>query len=302
MSHKNYKSNKKMRMTNRSGVSPRRSGTTGVLKVVKVPAEALASGLYKKYLPDIQKRDGRTVPFEFSKVVNAINKAMMASNEGSREEAVVVAHKVAGEMMRIAKTYKNFMPTVEVCQDEIERQLILSDYTTTAKSYILFRAERAKIRKDQGVVPERFRELAAESKQYFKSNPLGEFVYLRSYARWIESEQRRETWVETVDRYIGFMKENLGDKLTKKEYAEVREAILKQEIMPSMRAMQFSGAPARKCNTCFYNCTFTAPGKLEDFAEIMYLSMQGCGVGYSVESYNIQQLPQIEKQIGEKVS
>src|SRR3989344_2884314 len=71
--------------------------------------------------------------------------------------------------------------------------------------------------------------------------------------------------------------------------------------MPSMRAMQFAGAPAKKCNTCFYNCSFTAPVRLEDFAEIMYLSMQGCGVGYAVESQNIQQLPQIAKQTGEKL-
>lgn len=257
--------------------------------------------VYKKYLPNIQKRDGRIVPFEFSKIVNVIIKAMKATGEGSEDEATVIAHKVASEMMRIAKTYKNFLPTVEGCQDEVEKQLLLSDYATTAKAYILYRAERAKIRKEQGDVPEHVRKLAEESKKYFKNNPLGEFVYLRSYARWIESEQRRETWIETVDRYVNFMRENLGDKLTKKEYVDVREAILKQEVMPSMRAMQFSGDAARKCNTCFYNCTFTAPTKLEDFAEIMYLSMQGCGVGYAVESYNVQQLPQIEKQMGEKL-
>src|SRR3989344_3588204 len=216
---------------------------------------------------------------------------MVASNEGSEDEAAVVAHKVAGEMMRIAKTYKNFLPTVEGCQDEVERQLILADYAGAAKAYILYRAERAKVRKEQGAVPEHVRVLAAESKKYFKNNPLGEFVYLRTYARWIE----------TVDRYVGFMKENLGDKLTKKEYAEIREAILKQEVMPSMRAMQFAGAPAKKCNTCFYNCSFTAPVKLEDFAEIMYLSMQGTGVGFAVESQNIEQLPQIQKQSGEKL-
>ncbi len=271
-----------------AGLSPRAEG-------------AAAFRVYKKYLPNIQKRDGRIVPFEFAKVISAIEKAMKASNEGSPEEAAVVAHKVAGEMMRIARTYKNFLPTVEGCQDEVERQLMLSDYVATSKSYILFRAERAKVRKEQGSIPEHVKKLTEESKKYFKDNPLGEFVYLRTYARWIESEQRRETWIETVDRYIGFMKENLGDKLLKKEYAELREAILKQEVMPSMRAMQFSGAPARKCNTCFYNCSFTAPVKLEDFAEIMYLSMQGCGVGYSVESQNIQQLPQIEKQTGEKI-
>ncbi|OGG58656.1 ribonucleoside-triphosphate reductase [Candidatus Kaiserbacteria bacterium RIFCSPHIGHO2_01_FULL_55_17] len=257
--------------------------------------------VYKKYLSQIQKRSGAIVPFEFWKIVAAIEKAMKASNEGSPEEAVVVAHKVASEMMRIAKTYKNFLPTVEGCQDEVERQLILSDYVAASKAYILYRAERAKLRKEQGEVPEHVRKLSEESKKYFKDNPLGEFVYLRTYARWIESEQRRETWIETVDRYVNFMKENLGDKITKREYVEVREAILDQEVMPSMRAMQFAGAPAKKCNTCFYNCSFTAPVKLEDFAETMYLSMQGCGVGYAVESQNIQQLPQIEKQTGEKL-
>lgn len=287
-----------MRMTKER--SARRSRSVPAAPVSR--SGGSASRVYKKYLPNIQKRDGRIVPFEFDKIVGAIQKAMLASNEGSEDEAVVVAHKVAGEMMRIGKTYKNFLPTVEGCQDEVERQLILADYAATAKAYILYRAERAKIRKEQGEIPEHVRELAAESKKYFKNNPLGEFVYLRTYARWIESEQRRETWIETVDRYINFMKENLGEKLRAREYAELREAILKQEVMPSMRAMQFSGEPARKCNTCFYNCSFIAPTKLEDFAEMMYLSMQGCGVGYAVESQNIQQLPQIEKQTGERLS
>ena len=284
-----------MRMTQTAEVSE------AGIKIAPLMSDSAAIRVYKKYLSQIQKRDGRIVPFEFDKVVQAIQKAMTASNEGSQDEAEIVAHKVAGEMMRISRTYKNFLPTVEGCQDEVERQLILSGYAATAKSYILYRAERAQIRKEQGAVPEHVKKLAAESAEYFKDNPLGEFVYLRTYSRWIEAEQRRETWIETVNRYVDFMRENLGDKLTKKEYAEVREAILKQEVMPSMRAMQFAGAPARKCNTCFYNCTFTAPVKLEDFAEIMYLSMQGCGVGYAVESQNVQQLPQIEKQTGEKL-
>jgi ribonucleoside-diphosphate reductase alpha chain len=286
-----------MRMTD---ITTRRAGTPAAKAAPRIQTGS-AQRVYQKYLPQIQKRDGRVVTFEFPKVVEAIHKAMLASSEGSADEAEVVAHKVAGEMMRIAKIYKNFMPTVEGCQDEVERQLMLSDYVATSKSYILFRAKRAELRKEQGSVPEHVKQLTEASRQYFKGNPLGEFVYLRTYARWIESEQRRETWIETVDRYVNFMKENLGEKLTKREYAEVREAILKQEVMPSMRAMQFSGAPARKCNTCFYNCSFTAPVKLEDFAEIMYLSMQGTGVGFSVESQNIEQLPQIQKQTGEKL-
>lgn len=291
-----------MRMAHSTTSRSSRLGKKARASVIEAPVETASSRIYKKYLPNVQKRDGRIVPFEFDKIVGVIEKAMKAAGEGSGDEAVVVAHRVCGEMMRISKTYKNFLPTVEGCQDEVERQLILSGYAATAKSYILYRAEHSKIRVEQGSVPDHVKKLAEESKKYFKNNPLGEFIYLRTYARWIESEQRRETWIETVDRYVGFMKENLGDKLTKKEYAEVREAILKQEVMPSMRAMQFAGDPARKCNTCFYNCSFTAPVKLEDFAEIMYLSMQGTGVGFSVESQNIEQLPQIQKQTGEKLA
>lgn len=256
---------------------------------------------YRETVPQIEKRDGRLVPFDFDKIAEAIWKAMMAAGEGSRDDATLVAHQVCGELARFAKRYKNFLPTVEGTQDSVEKHLILNDYVKTAKSYILYRDKRAQLRASHVEIPEHVKKLTEESKKYFEGNALGEFVYLRTYAKWIPSEGRRETWVETVDRYMGFMRENLGNKLTSKEYADVRMGILKQEVMPSMRLMQFAGDPARRCNTCAYNCTFTAPTKLEDFAEIMYLSMQGCGVGFAVESQNIEQLPQIMKQTGKKL-
>lgn len=256
---------------------------------------------YREMIPKIEKRDGRLVAFDFDKIVNAVWKAMAAAEEGSLEDAALVAHQVAGELGRFAKKYKSFLPTVEGMQDSVEKYLILNDYVKAAKSYILYRDKRAQLRASHVEVPEHVKKLVAESKKYFEGNELGEFVYLRTYAKWIPEEGRRETWIETVDRYVNFMRENLGNKLTEKEYAEVRMAILKQEVMPSMRLMQFAGDAARKCNTCAYNCTFTAPVKLDDFAEIMYLSMQGCGVGFAVESQNIEQLPQIKKQAGEKI-
>ena len=256
---------------------------------------------YREVIPNIEKRDGRLVPFDFDKIVTAIWKAMMAAEEGSQDEAVLVAHQVVGELARFAKKYRSFLPTVEGTQDSVEKYLILNDYVKAAKSYILYRDKRAQLRAAKVDIPPRVRKLAEESRKYFAGNPLGEFVYLRTYAKWIPEEGRRETWVETVDRYVGFMRENLGNKLTEKEYAEVREGVLKQWVMPSMRLMQFSGEAARRCNTCAYNCTFTAPTRIEDFAEIMYLSMQGCGVGFAVESQNIEQLPQIMKQTGEKL-
>lgn len=260
---------------------------------------SLGVGRYTELVPQIQKRDGTIAPFDFNRIKIAIYNAMTSNNEGSEMEAELIAHKVMADVVRISKKYSNFMPTVEGVQDTVEKELILSDYVLTAKGYILYRNERSKKREEEVKIPEKLRKITEESKQYFKNNPLGEFVYLRSYARWIEEENRRETWIETVDRYIGFMRKNLGDKLKENEYSEIREAILKQEVMPSMRLMQFSGKAADRCNVCAYNCSFIAPTKIQDFAEILYLSASGTGVGFSVESKNIQALPQIKNQTKE---
>lgn len=142
-----------------------------------------------------------------------------------------------------------------------------------------------------------FQKLMQESKKYF-NNTLGLFVYIRTYARWIDKEKRRETWIETVERYINFMKENLGDKLTIQEYNKIQEMILNQQIVPSMRLLQFAGQAARKTNVCAYNCSYIAPESLKDLSEIMYILMCGSGVGFSVESRNIDNFPEIKVQTG----
>lgn len=248
----------------------------------------------------IQKRNGSVVDFDVARIVLAIHKAMLQTGEGSEAEAELMANKVLADLVQITKKHKNFVPTVEGVQDTVEKELIRSDYVQTAKAYILYREKRAQLRLKGVQVPEKVRKLAAESKKYFK-NPLGEFVYYRTYSRWISEEGRRETWVETVDRYVDFMRENLGKKLRDSEYEEVRESILSQQAMPSMRLLQFAGTAARATNVCAYNCSYIAPESFQDFAEIMYVSMCGTGVGWSAESQNVQKLPQIKKQTGEKV-
>lgn len=253
-----------------------------------------------QFVKKVQKRNGSIVPFEFERIVNVINKAMIATREGSLKEAEIVATKVYADLVRIAKKHKNFVPTVEGIQDSVEKELILCEYVQTAKAYILYRQERANLREKGIEVPEKVRELAAKSKKYFRSS-LGEFVYYRTYSRWMDGENRRETWIETVDRYVAFMKENLGNKLKESEYEEVRQGILKQEAMPSMRLLQFAGPAARRTNVCAYNCSFIAPESFQDLAEIMHVSMCGTGVGFSVESYNVQRFPQIKYQTGKKI-
>lgn len=272
-----------------------------VVKKSQNEAEKVSKKASKNYfIKGVQKRDGEIVPFDIEKIANAINKAMLAGAEGSMEEAQVVAKKVVTELEGITKENKDFMPTIETIQDIVEKQLMLANYVKSSKNYILYRQERARLRAHGVSVPERVKKLTDESKKYFR-NPLSEFVYYRSYAKWIEEEGRRETWIETVDRYINFMKEKLGDKMKDSEYEEVREAILKQEAMPSMRLMQFAGVAAEKTNVCAYNCSFVAPSCFQDFGDIIYISMCGTGVGFSVESKNIQSLPQIKIQNKKKL-
>lgn len=255
-----------------------------------------------KKIKSIRNRELMVIPFELKKIEEAVLKAFHATGEGKEDDAQAIAAKVFNELLAIKKASsdKSFVPTVELIQDLVETSLINNKFVTTAKAYILYRNKRAELRKEVGPVPEKVKKLAEESKKYFR-NALAELVYYRTYAKWIEGESRRETWIETIDRYMDFMRENLGNKLKESEYTEVREAILAQEAMPSMRLVQFAGAPARKTNVCAYNCSFIAPTCFQDFGEIVYISMCGTGVGYTVESKNIQALPQIKLQSGKKL-
>lgn len=258
----------------------------------------------KKYasLQKIQKRDGSIVPFDEKHITRAIFRAMQSVKEGDENNAEKVMIKVMDKLLLVQKEnkIKNFIPTVEMIQDIVENELINSSFVNTAKGYILYRQERSLVREKVGFVPEKIKELFSESKKYFR-NSLAELVYYRTYAKWIPEQDRRETWIETVDRYVDFMRDNINGKLSDAEYKEIREVILSQEALPSMRLLQFAGKAARKTNVCAYNCSFIAPRSFQDFAEIMYISMCGTGVGWSVESENIQALPQIQKQTNKKV-
>lgn len=255
----------------------------------------------KLLVTKIRKRNGEVVDFDLEKITIALYKSMTTTGEGQMEDAEMVAGKVYAEIAKIARTFKEFQPTVEGVQDVVEQQLILTNYVQTAKHYILYREERSKVRAARTItIPEHVRKLSQESKKYFR-NPLAEFVYYRTYAKWIDAENRRETWIETIDRYVDFMKENVGKKMTPADVSEIRQAMLEQKVMPSMRLMQFAGDAARKTNVCAYNCSYIAPTKPRDLAEIMYISMCGTGVGFEVGSEHVQKFPQIKKQTGKKL-
>lgn len=126
------------------------------------------------------------------------------------------------------------------------------------------------------------------------------FIHISRYARWIEEENRRETWIETVDRYIDFMKshlvKNYGYNENDIKFAQVREAVLNHKVMPSMRAMMTAGPALERDNIAAYNCSFIAVDSLRSFDEAMYILMNGTGVGFSVEQKYVANLPVIAEE------
>ncbi|MCS7013442.1 MAG: ATP cone domain-containing protein, partial [Chloroherpetonaceae bacterium] len=132
-------------------------------------------------LTQVIKRDKTVVPFNQSKITNAIFKAGQATGEFSAE----VAQHLSDEVVKILEQkFENEPPTVEQIQDIVETVLIKENWAKTAKAYILYRNERAQIRKQKKPVPPEVRELARESKKYFR-NPLSELIYYRTYSRWL---------------------------------------------------------------------------------------------------------------------
>jgi len=117
------------------------------------------------------------------------------------------------------------------------------------------------------------------------------FIHTSRYARWLEDENRRETWPETVRRYM----ENIVKPIviTKSEYKVIEDSILNLSVMPSMRALMTAGAALNRDNTAGYNCSYLPVDDPKAFDEAMYILLCGTGVGFSVERQYIQNLPEV---------
>lgn len=127
------------------------------------------------------------------------------------------------------------------------------------------------------------------------------FIAKSRYARWNDAAARRETWTETVDRYMNFMQ---GQLMAKHQYApssdlyhEVRQAILNHEVMPSMRALMTAGEALDRSNIAGFNCAYLPLADPKAIDELLYILMNGTGVGYSVERQYIDQLPEVPAEL-----
>ena len=261
----------------------------------------------------ITKRNKQVVPFDINRVVNAIFAAMKDVGEGSRHEATEIA-KQATDFYK-----KKQLSTVEELQDVIE-ELLMAEHAKTAKAYIIYRYERtqqrAKIRTPY--INTHYKMLTEEFlKPFFKkpnpfNNPLGEFVYYRTYARAVPQENRRETWAETVERVVEFsadleviaMKKS-GQPITpaylkglQKTAEQMYRAMYNFELFPSGRSLFVGGTPASYSSPISnMNCSFMTMDDVEKFSELFYVLMCGTGVGLSLEKKYVNTLPKFNTRV-----
>ena len=123
------------------------------------------------------------------------------------------------------------------------------------------------------------------------------FIHMSRYSRWLENEGRRESWSETVSRLINFFKEHIDNNydgvIKKKEWEDLEEGILSLQVMPSMRALMTSGKALDRENVAGYNCSYIPIDSPRAFDEVLYILMNGTGVGFSVERQYSDKLPTV---------
>ena len=127
-----------------------------------------------------------------------------------------------------------------------------------------------------------------------------QFIHLSRYSRWLPEEQRRENWSETVSRYFDFFEEHVRDmhsfEIKKDVRQELEEAVLDTSVMPSMRCLMTAGEALKRENIAGYNCSYVAVNRVQAFDEILYVLMNGTGVGFSVERQHVSELPVVAEE------
>ena len=127
------------------------------------------------------------------------------------------------------------------------------------------------------------------------------FIHKSRYARWLDKEGRREDWPETIKRYFDYMtywlEKNNGYRVSESERAELEEAVLNLEVMPSMRCLMTAGTALDRNHVAAYNCSYLPIDHPRAFDEMLYVLMCGTGVGFSVERNSIDKLPEIPHDI-----
>lgn len=126
-----------------------------------------------------------------------------------------------------------------------------------------------------------------------------QYIHISRYSRWRDDLQRRETWPETVQRYVDFFDAKTEFKHSEILQSRVKNAIVNLEVMPSMRALMTAGEALERENLAGFNCSYLAVNTKRSFSEALYILMCGTGVGFSCERQEVAKLPCIPETINE---
>lgn len=216
------------------------------------------------------KRDGRVVAWDSAKIIAAMRKAFAA------EGASVSDDTLEALTIRVIKRCQSQEDVhIETIQDVVE-QVLMERHPQVAKAYIIYRQRRSEMRG----VP-------------IDVNAIAGYIHASKYARFRPDLHRRETFEETVDRVEAMHTERFPHLASK--IHDAFDMVRAKKFLPSMRSMQFAGEAMEQHHARMYNCSYTLVDRPRVFAEILYLLLCGCGVGFSVQKQHVAKLPRLKK-------
>ena len=253
---------------------------------------SLAEALTYKNIKVI-KRNGDKVDFDENRIINAINSAINETDTPDSNLAANIATKI-GLFLSDRDPI-----SVEEIQDIVEKELMSSDRKDVARKYIIYResknTERVVINKTKSNKSEKLLSDEFVNKYKHKKAPFtefGEFVYYRTYSRWLPNLQRREHWYETVRRAVEYNCSLL--KTSKAEAEELYDNVFNLRQFLSGRTLWTGDTEAAKLYPMSnFNCAFIIIDNFEAYEDIFYASMVGTGIGFRVLLSDVAKLPKV---------
>lgn len=242
----------------------------------------------------IIKRNNTLSEYLPSKIIIAINKAMTETIDGIDEE---ISMGVSNRITDIINNSNNPL-NVEDIQDLVEDYLMESNRKDVAKRYIIYRHERGKTRKNNRDIGHLLSDKFISKYKHMESpmDQLGNFVYYRTYSRWLPNEGRREYWWETVRRSVEYNCRLTN--CTSKEAEDLYDNIFHLRQFLSGRTFWVGGTRvAYDFPTANFNCAFQIVNKFEAFKDLFYLLMVGAGVGLRILKSDVEQLPKVRTNV-----
>lgn len=245
------------------------------------------------------KRNGAIVDYSRDKISNAIYRAMMESGQNATNEDAEKVALAVEEKLKKKYYSRQEIPHVEDIQDFVEEALMSAGFMLAAKAYIIYRSKRHKTRA-QRESSESLLTNEFLSKYKHRPNPfpteLGEFIYYRTYSRWLPEEQRREYWWETVKRAVEY---NCSLAPTSREEAEklYDNVYNLRNFLAGRTLWTASTISSRKYGMSNFNCSFIVIDSFRAYLDIFYLLMVGSGVGFRVLPEDVEKLPKIRQDV-----